>query len=85
MQNTSILEKEGTCSDDQIKADFLNNTFPDLVPSVQLEELGGTVTDGDVLTGFELFHAVVYCPSDRGIMGRNKFYRFVEQFVLDKN
>ena len=76
IQNISYLEGKGFCSNGQMKSNNLNETFPKLVSSFKIGNQEGPVTDMDVRTGLELYHAIVYCPElDM------KLYRFVDHFL----
>ena len=62
LQNISILGDQGMCSHDQIKSDKFNETFTELLSLVEIETVEGSALDKDIMTGFQLFHAIVYCP-----------------------
>ena len=76
MQNVSILGEQGLCSNDQIKSDHLDETFPKLVSIVEIQNLEEPATQSDILTGFKLYHAIMYCS----VMDI-KLYRFVNQLL----
>ena len=76
LQNISILEDQGVCSHGQIKSAKFNETFPELLPLVEIEFVERQAIDKDIMTGFKLFHASVYCPEMD-----MKLYRFVLQLL----
>ena len=80
MENVSILMKSGVCSDEQISASQFNETLPELASYDKIKDLGGPITSEDILTGFELFHSIVYCP----VMDI-KFYSFVDQLLMEES
>ena len=54
----------------------LDKTLPKLVSVVEMETMEGPATDRDVMTGFKLYHAIVYCS-----VIDIKLYRFVNQLL----
>ena len=72
--NISILEEAGVCSMGQIRSEQLEDKFLKLVTFVDAKETEGPVTDEDIKTGFELFQAIVYCPSSSLI----RLFRFID-------
>ena len=77
MVNISILEEEETCWLEQIYSESLTEVFSKLVPLVDKEEMEEPVTEEDVRTGFDIFHAIMYCPSPIVI----KLFRFLDGLV----
>ena len=61
-QNISILEEKDFCSYDQIKSDNMDKMFTALVPPIETDGQNESVPEEDVLTGFELYHVILYCP-----------------------
>ena len=76
MQNIRILGGQGICSNDQIKSEKVDDSFPNLVSLVRIGNLQGPATDKDVMTGFQVYHAIVYCPEMD-----MKLNRFVDQLL----
>ena len=78
LQNTVFLENEGMCSLDQVRPEHLNEVFSKLVLTAEnRNKLEGPLLSEDVKTGFEIFHAIVYCPSTEVI----KLFRFIDQLI----
>ena len=66
----------------QIKPDKQNDTFPKLVTYVNMNETGGIpLDDEDIETGYQLFHAIVYCPAVDNI----GLFRFVDQLLSSES
>ena len=74
--NISFFKREGICSLDQIKSEYFDGAFSELASFPDEEILEGSATDEDVSTGFELFHAIVFCPSLDF-----KLFHFVDQLL----
>ena len=69
------------CSmEDQISSDFLDEAFPKLASFVNENDLEESATDEDVMIGFEIFHAIVYCPSMD-----IKLFLFVDQLLSNES
>ena len=65
------------CSMDQIRTEHHDEEiFSKLVSFVNKKDLVGEPSDEDIMTGFELFHAVVYCP-----LMDMKLFQFVGQLL----
>ena len=80
MRNINILEGKGICSKDQVTSEHMNEAFSKLVPSAQGSQTKGPLTDvEDIETGFELFQAIVYCPSQLQLL--TKIYNFVDEVL----
>ena len=47
VQNISILKEEVICSNDQVKSDNIDRTFPHLVVMVEMDNLEGPFTEKD--------------------------------------
>ena len=80
MQNISILARHTVCSNDQIEQSYLDETFPKLVSLGEMGILQGPATDQDVMTGFQVYHAIVYCPEMD-----TKLYIFVDQLLSSES
>ena len=80
MQTLSIMGEQGVCLYDQIKSDHLDEAFPKLVSIVGIENLEEPATQSDILTGFKLYHAIVFCP-ERDM----KLNRFVDQLLSSES
>ena len=81
MLNIRILKESRMCSmEDQISSDFLDEAFPKLVSFVNEKDLEESATDEDVMIGFEIFHAIVYCPSMD-----IKLFLFVDQLLSNES
>ena len=77
IQHISILKESGMCEMEQIRPEHLDEAFLLLVTSNDKEDLEGPTIEEDITTGFDLFHAVVYCPLQMDI----KLFRFVDQLL----
>ena len=77
MQNIRFLG--GICSNGQIKPDSID-VFPKLVSLDEMGVLQGPATDQDVMTGLQVYHAIVYCPD----MDTN-LYIFVDQLLSNES
>ena len=74
MQNISILNGSEVCQMDQIQPDHLDSVSSELMPLIQNGEgVLGSATYEDTMTGFQLYHLVVYCPP--------KLFFFVDQLL----
>ena len=60
MRNIDILQEDGICANDQIKSDNLNEIIPKLVLLVEMKNQEGPATASDIMTGFKLYHAIVF-------------------------
>ena len=60
------------CSLNQVKPKHLDEVFSKFV----LSEMEGPTTAEDIATGFEIFHAIVYCPSSVF-----KLFSFIDQLL----
>ena len=80
MQNINILAERGLCSNDQIKSDKLHETFPKLVSIVEVENQEEAATERNILTGFELYHLILFCPEMD-----MKLYNFVDQLFSSES
>ena len=76
IQHINILEEPRRCSMDQIKYGYLEGSFSQLVSFVEEKDQKEPLTDMDVNTGFEIFHAIVYCP-----VKDLKLFRFVDRLL----
>ena len=78
MFNVSVLKADGICSSDRIKIDNLGEAFTKLVsPAPKADNLG---SEEDVMTGFEIFNAIMYCP-----VKDIKLYLFVNQLLSNES
>ena len=85
MKNINVLEEKGICWSDpwslgsmtQIKSESLTNVFSKLVSLDEKEEIEGPVRKEDFKTGFDIFQAIIYCPSPMVI----KLFRFLDGLV----
>ena len=64
----------------QIKSEHLNELFPNLVSFNENEEYLTSPTEEDSMTGFELYHVIVYCPTR--IM---KLFRFLDNLLTSES
>ena len=69
VQNIRTLEDQKICSMRQANSGY----WEDMVSLDTREDSKGPVTYDDILVGFELFHAIVYCPP----LMVTKLFRFV--------
>ena len=63
IHNISILNEKEMCSMDQVKPEHLDKVFLKLVSIPHNEDSLEAATDNDIRTGFELFHAIIFCPT----------------------
>ena len=75
-QEINTFEEDGMCSMGQIQPQKQKEAFAKLVPNVDTNKTEGPPSEEDIKTGYELFHAVIYCPT---IVF--KLFRFVDQLV----
>ena len=75
-QEINTFEEDLMCSMGQIHPQKQKEAFAKLVPNVDMNKTEGPPSEEDIKTGYELFHAVVYCPT---IVF--KLFRFVDQLV----
>ena len=80
MQNIRTLTEQGICSSDQIKSENINKTIPKLMTIVDMKNVEEPVIDHEIMTGFKLYHALVYCP-----MTVMKLYRFVDHLLSSES
>ena len=77
LQITVKLEENQMFSCGQVALLHLDDVFSTFVLNSETgKEMDGSVTKEDVETGFELFQAIVFCPSD--VL---KLFRFVDQLL----
>ena len=82
MQSIGLLN-QSSCARNQIKPEVLNETFPKLVDLVDKKDLKEPVTDEDKTIGFEIFHAIVFCPSSLSM--DFKLYQFVDSLLSNES
>ena len=76
-QNISTLSKS-SCTMNQIKSELIKREYPKLVSNVPVKDWEQeSITQEDKVTGFEIFHAVVYCSSSLSF--DFKLFSFVDQ------
>ena len=81
VNNIRILEDGGMCSMDQVKPCSLNNAFSKLASNANTNKTVGTPPEEDIRTGYQLFHAVIYCPDENNI----KLFRFVDDLLSSES
>ena len=85
LENISLLN-QSSCARNQIKPDMLNETFPKLVALVDKKDLLGQkdiLTEEDMTGGFEIFHAIVFCPSSLSM--DFKLFHFVDTLISNES
>ena len=65
---------------DQLQVKYIDRVFPKLVSISGNRESLEALTEEDIRTGFEIFHAIIYCPS----MNINLF-QFVDKVLSSDN
>ena len=73
-QKVKVLEDDEMCSLEQLKSQNLKKAFSKLVLHDSIEKTEGPPSDEDIKTGYDLFQAIVHCPS-------MKLFRFVDQLL----
>ena len=72
-----------SCVQNENNPDPVYETLPDLLSNIKEQDLQETVlqnlTEEDVLAGFELYHAAVYCPS--ALSTDLKLFNFVDKLL----
>ena len=67
-----VLEENGICSMGQVKPGNQKEAFSKLASYENANKTEGPPSDEDIRTGYELYHAIVYCSSARVL----KLFRF---------
>ena len=76
-QSITTLSKS-SCAMNQIKSELFKREYPKLVSNVPVKDWEQeSITQEDKVTGFEIFHAVVYCSSSLSF--DFKLFSFVDQ------
>ena len=78
-QMRPIPEVDDMCLMGQVKADEQEGVFSKLTTHANTSQTPGKPSDEDIETGFELFHALVYCPAHLF-----KMYTFVDHLLSNE-
>ena len=80
-QNIRILEERDTCPMGQVNFGYLDVTIAKLVASIDEEDVDGPAVDEeDIETGFELFHALAFCPRTT-----IQLHRFINNLISEES
>ena len=79
LQNIKILEEDGMCSIGQVNTDNQTEATLELVPFFNTSKTEGSPSEEDIETGYQLFHAIVYCPT-----AVIKLFRFIDQLLSNE-
>ena len=76
-----------SCGSNKNNPGLVPEALPDLLPNISEQDLQETmlknITEEDVLAGFELYHAAVYCPS--ALSTDLKLFNFVDQLFAHES
>ena len=78
VKHVGLLDGKDMCSMEQVKHQNQTDFIGKVVPKILKVE--GLLSKEDIRNGFELFHAVVFCPETS-----IKVSRFVDQLLLDES
>ena len=82
LENISLLN-QSSCARNQIKSEVMNEAFPKLVALVDKKDVKEPVTEEDITRGFEIFHAIVFCPSSLSM--DFKLFHFVDTLLSNES
>ena len=80
LKNIQILEEDGMCSMGQVKPGNQKEAFSKLASYEKTNKTEGPPSEEDIRTGYELFQAVVYCPTMV-----IKLFRFIDQLLSSES
>lgn len=61
-RHIKMAKLDGMCSKEQVTPENQYKIFSKLVSNVNMNEINAPSSNEDIKTGFDLFHAIVYCP-----------------------
>ena len=74
-----IAEVDEMCFMGHIKADYQEYVFSEMMSNASTGKLSGEPSEDDIETGYELFYAMVFCPTMTF-----KLYTFIEQLLSNE-
>ena len=81
VQNIRILENVDMCSIERVRPMKQKAAFSKLVSYVNMDKVDGTPLEEDIKIGYNLLHAIVYCPAAMVI----KQFRFIDQLLASES
>ena len=80
VKHINILEEKEMCSTGQVKPENRMEALSKLVSNVNTCKTDGPASDEDIRNGYDLFQAVIYCPTMS-----IKLFRFVDQLLSSES